>query len=276
MNLTTSKILYNQYTIKRYGPDYYKLILHKRGLVPPGYERPQPKVRVPVDPNFVAKTLDTVSKLDNNVSRARSKIWEYAMCNDFEYFVTFTLDKKKKDRYDLDAFISTLSRFIRNQRALTGFDIQYLLVPERHQDSAWHMHGLMKGIDPKDLNPFSLSDNIPYKIKEKIKAGREVYDYPKVASRFGFVTVEKIRSLEGVAGYMTKYINKNVGLSVEELGAKSYYASRGLKKAEIIKKGTFPTQLRKEFNFDFENDYVCIHKIKNDEFFNIISQLSDE
>lgn len=40
-------------------------------------------------------------KLENSLSRSRNKVFEYAYCNDWEYFVTMTLDKTKYDRYDL-------------------------------------------------------------------------------------------------------------------------------------------------------------------------------
>lgn len=259
---TTSKVLQNQYSIKAYG-DYYKLILHKRNLYPSGYEKPQQKVKIERNQG----------KESSNISRARSKIWEYAMCNEFEYFVTFTLNKDKMDRYDLEDFISKLGQFIRDYRKSRNTDIEYLLVPEKHKDGAWHMHGLIKGIKKEELKPFQLKDKIPSRIKKLIREGRIIYNWSMYAERFGFVTVEKIINNEAVSGYMTKYINKSVGVTVTEKHKKSYYCSNGLKQAKVIKKGTFPTQLRNALNFDFENDYVLIHHIKKHEYETILSQL---
>ena len=38
------------------------------------------------------------SKLANNLSRAKSKIFELSLCNKWEYFVTFTFDSSKRNR----------------------------------------------------------------------------------------------------------------------------------------------------------------------------------
>lgn len=259
---TTSKVLQNQFSVKRYG-DYYKLILHKRNLYPAGYEKPEKRV----------KTERSGGKESCNISRTRSIIWELSMCNEFEYFVTFTLNKNKMDRYDLDDFILKLGQFIRDYRKSRNSDIQYLLVPEKHKDGAWHMHGLMRGIKPEDLVPFTLHDKIPVKIKNLIRAGRTICNWSNYAEKFGFVSVEKIINNEAVSGYMTKYINKSVGVTVTEKHKKSYYCSQGLKRSEVIKKGTFPTSIRNALQFDFENDYVLIHHIREYEYESILSQL---
>ena len=70
-------------------------------------------------------------KLANNLSRARTRIFEYAICNKFEYFVTLTLNHKR-DRYDLGNYIKDLGQMIRNYRRLYDVNIQYLLIPEQH------------------------------------------------------------------------------------------------------------------------------------------------
>ena len=49
-------------------------------------------------------------KLDNSLSRSRQKIQEYILCNDFDFFCTFTLDQTKYDRYNLDKFIKDFSQ----------------------------------------------------------------------------------------------------------------------------------------------------------------------
>lgn len=259
---TTSKVLQNQYSLKSYG-GYLKLILHKRNMRPAGYEKPKQNVKVEKD----------TGKEASNISRARSTVWELAMCNEFSYFVTFTLNKDKMNRYDLNGFIMKLSRFIRDYRKKEGTDVQYLLVPEEHLKGGWHMHGLMNGIAESDLIKLSLKDNIPEKLKELIRAGRTLYKMKSYEEKFGWVIVEKIRNKEAIAGYMTKYINKNIGVSVTEKNKNAYYCSQGLKRSEVIKKGTFPTQLRNALQFDFENDYVLIHHIKEHELEMVLSQL---
>ena len=67
------------------------------------------------------------------------------MCNDFDYFITLTLNPINIDTFDLDNFIRTFGQFIRDQRKKYSWgDIQYLLVPEKHKSGSWHMHGLIK------------------------------------------------------------------------------------------------------------------------------------
>ena len=51
---------------------------------------------------------------------------------------------------------------------------------------------------------------------------------------------------------VTKYVTKDMTNTIKKLGAKSYYCSRGLKKAVEIKRG----RLRGDFLFQFENDYI--------------------
>lgn len=44
------------------------------------------------------------TKLDNNFSRARNMVLQYALCNSWDYFFTGTIDRAKFDRFNLDAY----------------------------------------------------------------------------------------------------------------------------------------------------------------------------
>lgn len=261
---TTSKVLHNAYSLKKYNNDYYKLVLFKGVVLPAGYEKEKRK----------QEKFTHDKKLENNLARTRSMVFEYAMCNTFDYFVTLTLNKNKHDRYDLNAFIKALGQFIRDQRKKTGNDIQYLLIPEKHKDGAYHMHGLLKGVPDDQIIPFTLQDKIPNKIKRLIKKGRIINNWIPYAEKFGHVTLEKVINTEAVSKYITKYIKKEIGSSVEEKNKKSFYVSRGLQKAEIIKKGTFPTELGNVLNFDFENEYLKILDLSELDYKKIINYLS--
>lgn len=263
----TSKILENQYVLKKYNDNTYKLIFFKFGISPGGYEKNESKVNAALIQNR------NMEKLESNISRTRSRIWEYAACNQFDAFITLTLDKSKMNRYDLEEYIKELGQFIRDNRKSKKSNIQYLLIPEKHKDGAWHMHGLIKGINSDELVPFTLQDKIPVKIKNLIRKGRIIYNWIPYSEKFGWVTLEEVHNQEAVSKYITKYIKKDVGVSVTELNKKSYYCSRGLNKSELIKKGTFPTQLRKALNFNFENDYVGIIDLNHTEYLNLTSKL---
>lgn len=234
-----SKYLYNYYSIKKYHNNYYRLTVFKVRIKNAGFELESPKYRPESNSEFEGK-------LDNNIIRARSKVFEYALCNDFEYFVTLTLDKKKMDRYSLDDFIKKFGQFIRNYRKKYGVNIQYLLIPEKHKDGAWHMHGLIKGIPEAHL---TLNNN-GYK------------DWEAYSSRFGYISIDEIKNKEAISRYITKYISKSFyGGGVTEKNKKMYYASRGLKKARRIKEGIYYASNNDDF--DYENKYIKIKTVKS-------------
>ena len=90
--------------------------------------------------NAYLRTPDVVqhydNKLDNNFSRARNMVLQYALCNSWDYFFTGTIDRAKFDRFNLDVYQSRLSQFMRDKRKKYQSQIQYLLVPEQHKDGA--------------------------------------------------------------------------------------------------------------------------------------------
>jgi len=265
-NQRQSTTLYNQYSLKYYNENYYKLVVYKSGINASGFEKLKKEAKKRIDD-------EEFEKEENNLSRVRSIIFEYAMCNNFEYFVTLTLDKQKQDRYDLQRFIKQLGQFIRDHRKKTNTKIEYLLIPEKHKDGAYHMHGLFKGLSPGDLMLFTTNDNIPGRIKNLIHQGHEIYNWIPYSQKFGWVTLEKIRSVEYVSKYITKYIKKDIGTTVTEMNKKSYYCTKGLKKAVIIKKGTLPIAAGNALTFNYENDYIKlldINKYEIDTLLNIL------
>lgn len=228
-----SKYLYNYYTVKKYNDNNYRITVHKYPILNSGFE---------IDRKLTVNRNVNDEKLSNNIARAKSDIYEYAMCNDFDYFVTLTLDEKKYDRYDLKTYIKDLGQFIRDYRKKYKVNIQYLFVPEKHLNGAWHVHGLIKGIPRDHLH--------------KNKNG--YLDWSAYGNKFGWISLGEIRSKEAVSKYILKYVNKDVGKSVTEKNKKLFYASRGLKKAEIIKKGTLSGQENIPLENMYENDYVKI------------------
>lgn len=84
------------YTIHKYREDTFKVVCFKRNLDSDGLAL---RVR---DPD---EFQHNETKLDNNLSRARSMVLQYALCNLWEWFFTGTLDKRKYDRFNLDKYI---------------------------------------------------------------------------------------------------------------------------------------------------------------------------
>ena len=194
-------------------------------------------------------------KLANSLSRSKAKVLEYALANDFNLFVTFTLNKNKYDRTDLPKYIKDLSQFIRDYRKRTAENVKYLFVPERHQDGCWHIHGFLLGLPLNKLHEFSEKEHLPIKILDRIKSGKRVFTWKEYQDKFGFASIEIIESQDAASKYILKYVTKDALRSVTELNAHIYYASQGLKKAELLESGVLCSPIE---NPSYANDYVRV------------------
>lgn len=173
-------------------------------------------------------------RLDSSMSRTRRILLEYALCNDWTYFCTFTLDKSKYDRFDLLKFKDDLSRWLVDYRKKlrakgSDIDIRYCLVPEMHKDGAWHMHGFFSDISPllvsfEDL--FLAGVDVPYDL---VEGG--YYNWGDYAKKFGFCSFDRIRNKVATAFYATKYVTKSVRDAEDFLGKHILLANRGLCRA---------------------------------------------
>ncbi len=199
-------------------------------------------------------------KTDESISRTRSRIFELAYCNSWQWFFTATLDPKKYVRSDLTMFHKILTQWLRNYNKKYNLNIKFILIPELHSDGvSWHIHGLLFGLPVEYLKQFILGEKMSVKLAEKVKNGELLYNWLPYAEKFGFCDLEPIRSHEAVSKYITKYISKSLENSVKDLNAHMYYCSRGLNRAEIIKKGTMSANIVP----DFENDYCRISWLEN-------------
>jgi len=237
--------------VKRYG-DRYKLVFLESKRVP-GYEEVLDEWEM-----FERKhgrKIKGTCKLENNIARAKSRIYEIAICNEWSHFMTGTIDARKHDRYDLPGFRKKLNSFIKNQRVrVPAPDLKYLIIPEQHMDGAWHFHGLLNGINPKMLTDFG--PQVPSNIRSKYR------NYHAYSETFGYCSVGEIQNKEAVAAYVTKYITKEMAKTNIELGNNLYYCSKGLKRAEKIKEGRLQTP---PTSWDFENDYVKVKWIDKED-----------
>lgn len=236
--------------IKKFSDDYYKLVTFNT-LRDDGF-------LLESDYNKSKKGSVNDQKLLNNISRARGKIFELAMCNDWQFFVTLTLsdEKLKKlglSRYDLKGFYKYFSKWLNNYK----YKLSYLLVPEKHKDGAIHFHGFISGfpLDSPDLELFTENDHLPYKLLNKIKDGEIIFNWLPFSEKFGFCDFEFIRNQEKCSSYVTKYISKELYKTIDNLGAHCYYCSTGLKRAERIIK-TF--DIIDNIDYNYENDYVHV------------------
>ena len=238
--------------VKRFGTSYKMTLL-----------KFEPRGDPPMKKEGLPDQVANDQKLKGNISRTKARIFEIAMCNPWEWFITCTLDQTKYARDDLETFRKDLAQFIRNQRKKRYCDIKYMLIPELHDDGInWHMHGLINGLPLEALKQFTLQDKIPTKMKRKICEGTMLYNWLDYAHKFGFVSLEAVRNSEAVSKYVTKYITKDLSKTVQEIGSRMFYSSQGLKGHELIARSTLA---RAPDEWEFENDYVKIKWIEGDE-----------
>ena len=213
--VTCSPYKYDFFIVKQYGDNVGKIICCD-SVRESGWEECG-------DREHKKKCSANGEKLNNNLSRARSTIKELALCNPWDYFVTFTIDKSKHDRFNLDEYIKAVSEFIHtyNKRLPDEYKVKYLLVPEKHKNGAWHMHGFVKGIAPKDLYTNSYG----------------YLTWRQYEEKFGFISMDVIRDKERAASYIQKYIAKDLDNNVTELNRHLYYCSKGLERADVIYRG---------------------------------------
>ena len=177
-----------------------------------------------------------VEKLDAALSRARRSVLEYALCNDWKYFCTFTLDKTKYDRFNLDKWHKDFTQWIRDQRKKAKkngqvLDIPFLLVPELHENAAWHMHGLFGDISPL-LIPFHCLRQQGVNVPDKLVNGG-YFNWTDYQNKFGFCSFGLIQNKVACGFYVSKYISKNLQDSCQGYGLHLYYPSRGLNRASL-------------------------------------------
>lgn len=209
-------IVQPRYTITRYTDQIYKIVRFNRSCFSlPGLRD-----------HSQDKHHD--AKLDPSISRARSVVLQIALCNDWEYFFTGTLDQSKMDRYDLKEFNRSLSQWIRDRRKTYGSKIEFLLVPEMHKDGAWHIHGLLRGVPDSALQDF-----LPGVHPDKL-CFKGYKWWPDYSRKFGFCSLGRIRNPVACAFYIAKYITEDLGNRRSQLGRHLYYASWHLARAYRI------------------------------------------
>lgn len=240
------KFLYNETEISKtrtfcyqYNNNNFRIVKVKNCRLP-GFEL----LSKVLDDNI--NTKDEIERI--SLSRTKKNIRELALCNDFEYFATLTVDKNYCDRYDVDICQDSLKKLFKAYKRKNK-NFAYLFITEKHKDGAFHFHGLVKGMNVEDL--YNNQNN---------------YLSNKFFDCLGFNSFSVIRDYDKTCNYITKYITKNC---VRNKTKQIYISSRGLLKA-------FKTEIQ---NFDdnsffsFKNDYCFVRDFKLSDL--NISQLCD-
>lgn len=207
--------------------------------------------------------LEKIGRYANNVVRARSVIEQLGNCNEWDYFVTFTIDPAKYDRYDFKDFYTPFSKFVNNYKRKTGVKFRYVFVPEQHKDGAWHLHGLIGGLPESHLRQFGLDERLPEYIRNKLMNGYKLYEWPDFAKRFGYTVVEPLRDADRAANYITKYIGKGFANDGRFKNARLFIPSLGLNRAEQLVKGCADMT---GFSPVYECEFSKVYKFSKEEY----------
>lgn len=247
------------YTIKYYNDHLYRCV--KRLFTSSGVAK---------RPAAPSDLKEHVGKFDSALSRARTVVRDLALCNNWDYFVTITFDKKKWDRYDYESRTKELMQWFQNiSRDNDRF--KYLLVPEFHKDGAIHYHGLMSGIDVA-ARPNWWPWNVNLKKKLYSDTGKiEYYDHwPLCSSRYGYSSVEPVKDPIAVGFYISKYITKTMAEKADMVGVHTYYRSHGLLRSQEIGFSFMPNDYLDSL-CKFSNDFYSFGFFRCDEFVDAIS-----
>lgn len=203
---------------------------------------------------------------DDNLKRAKEKIFDIVLLNDFKYFITGTFAENEDfDRTDPKQVIKPLKMFLENQTKRIG--LQYVLTAERHKESnGIHIHALVN-----DVLPLTFSGRRLYKGKgwieqDILKEQRSFERYKKIYNidnwRFGWSTAipcdnNKLR----LARYVTKYITKDE----KKIFGKYYWSSKNIEREPKVI--LTRTDFKEVLNEDFAPAGTS-YRFKYDAFFN--------
>lgn len=218
------------------------------------------------NPLFVKRNYDKLSrqkltvedknrKIEDNIQRSvrrtKSVIKDYVLANQFEWFVTFTFNPQKVDRYNfnhcavkMQSWLARISMDARQKK----INFQYLIVPEFHKDGAIHFHALISNY-PKHM-----------KKTKVIQDNKLVHNLPSF--RYGFTNAKNIQdNPDPIFGYLTKYITKDMLLVNNR---KRYWCSKNLNKPKIFHNQIDELNLSNKLideNIEFINQYSNVYKI---------------
>ena len=215
--------------------------------------------------SYKSAPLSRSDSLDASRRRARRKIFDYCICNDFDIFVTLTLDKSLIDRNDYGAVIKKLNVWLDNRVRRKG--LKYIGVPEYHKNGGLHFHFAMTS------NAFKLVDSgtvsieghkKPVKVSTADRWGVDVAKrhtvYNVVDWRLGFSTaIFRYGDRGAFAHYLSKELCKDVQKSlvdsgsIDKIGGRWYYHGGKLCKPHVV-----------YFNSPFVEARGCSYEISTD------------
>lgn len=156
-----------------------------------------------------------------SIKQTKNHIYDIARANIWDWFITLTFDRQKKDSSDYDLVVSTLKDFLQYIRKYYCPNLKYLIVPELHADGEhYHFHGLLANCE---------GINFVYSGKVDRKSKKPIYNIENW--HIGFTTATRVQDTYRVSSYITKYITKDCVSILKN--KKRYFASRNIERPVI-------------------------------------------
>jgi hypothetical protein len=186
-----------------------KIVIYREPYFLPDHSNTMPRDK--------RKNVEDFYADQRSIIRTKTTISDLVICNQFEYFCTFTFDKEKIDRYDMQKCRYAMQTWLHNSKNRHSPGLKYLVVPEKHKDGALHFHALISGYDGR------------YKTSGRKQNGRDIFNL--TGWRFGYSTAVKIDNFEAVGHYMKKYITKDMPMIY---GKRRYFSSNNLERPKKV------------------------------------------
>jgi len=169
---------------------------------------------------------------DDNLKRAKDKVFDIVYMNDWNYFLTITFNDEVVNASDVPLVMEKVKVWLSNMVQRKG--LQYILIPEYHKDKKRvHAHALINDTlqfvisgtytHKQFHQPVSLETLHKYKLS--VNDCQEVYNVENW--KYGFSTAIKVYGDKGaISYYITKYLTKDT----KKIFGKFYWSSRKIKR----------------------------------------------
>lgn len=163
--------------------------------------------------------------------RSKDNLYNIVNSNKWEYFITLTFDYKgtktgkKIDSDNYEVVYQKLSTFLKNFKYRNSSKLQYVIVPELHEDKKhFHLHGLLANCDELHFEDSG----------HKTDKGDTIYNI--INWSYGFTTATKVNDNDKVCSYIAKYMSKDNLVNIPN--RHRYLCSRGLNRVKPKKLNT--------------------------------------
>lgn len=166
----------------------------------------------------------------DSLKRAKEKIFDIVLLNDFKYFITGTFAENESfDRSEASEVIKPLLRWLKDRTYRNG--LQYVLTAERHKKGGIHIHALVNDVLPLTYSGRRLYQGKAWKEQDILKERDSFEPFKKIYNidnwKFGYSTAipcdnNKLK----LARYVTKYITKEQ----TKIFGKFYWSSKNIER----------------------------------------------